>query len=129
MVLYFALVCCARAPRALTACGKGERIATRLAAVSPTGTAGASASQRCPPDTRTAMTGYCNFFADVIYRHILYFYIVKVSKGKFVPLVIREGPETQLKGCPAVLSPISVRTEIGRPRGTSANGLKKLKSL
>ena len=57
MVLYFALVCCARAARALTACGKGERIATRLAAVSPTGSVGASASQRCPPDTRTAMTG------------------------------------------------------------------------
>ena len=51
-----------------------------------------------------------------------YFNIGKVSKGKFVPLVIREDPETQPIGCPAVLSPISVRTEIGCPRGTSARG-------
>ena len=36
--------------------GGGERIAARLAAVSPVGSVGASASQRCPPDTRTAMT-------------------------------------------------------------------------
>ena len=34
-----------------------KRIAARLAAVSPAGSVGASASQRCPPDTRTAMTG------------------------------------------------------------------------
>ena len=34
----------------------GKRIAARLAAVSPAGSVGASASQRCPPDTRTAMT-------------------------------------------------------------------------
>ena len=73
--------------------------------------------------TAFAMTGYRSFFADVIYRHIPYLYTVKVSKGKFVPLVIREGPETQLKGCPAVLFPISVRTEIGCPRGTSAKRL------
>ena len=33
-----------------------ERIATRLAAVSPVGSVGASAPQRCPQDTRTAMT-------------------------------------------------------------------------
>ena len=33
-----------------------ERIAAHLAAVSPAGSVGASASQRCPPDTRTAMT-------------------------------------------------------------------------
>ena len=32
------------------------RIATHLAAVSPAGSVGASALQRCPPDTRTAMT-------------------------------------------------------------------------
>ena len=31
-------------------------IATHLTAVSPAGSVGASASQRCPPDTRTAMT-------------------------------------------------------------------------
>ena len=36
---------------------KRERIAARLSAVSPAGSVGASASQRCPPDTRTAMTG------------------------------------------------------------------------
>ena len=35
---------------------KGKRIAARLTAVSPAGSVGASASQRCPPDTRTAMT-------------------------------------------------------------------------
>ena len=35
---------------------KRGRIATRLTAVSPAGSVGASASQRCPPDTRTAMT-------------------------------------------------------------------------
>ena len=37
--------------------GVGKRIATHLAAVSPAGSVGASALQRCPPDTRTAMTG------------------------------------------------------------------------
>ena len=35
---------------------EGKRIAARLAAVSPAGSVGASALQRCPPDTRTAMT-------------------------------------------------------------------------
>ena len=35
---------------------KERRIATHLTAVSPAGSVGASASQRCPPDTRTAMT-------------------------------------------------------------------------
>ena len=38
--------------------GEG-RIAARLTAVSPAGSVGASASQRCPPDTRTAMTKRC----------------------------------------------------------------------
>ena len=38
--------------------GDLERSAARLAAVSPAGSVGASASQRCPPDTRTAMTKY-----------------------------------------------------------------------
>ena len=38
--------------------GDLERIAARLAAVSHAGSVGASASQRCPPDTRTAMTKY-----------------------------------------------------------------------
>ena len=33
---------------------KEKRIAARLTAVSPAGSVGASASQRCPPDTRTA---------------------------------------------------------------------------
>ena len=37
--------------------GARERIAARLTAVSPVGSVGASASQWCPPDTRTAMTG------------------------------------------------------------------------
>ena len=37
--------------------GEGKRIAAHLSAVSPAGSVGASASQRCPPDTRTfAMT-------------------------------------------------------------------------
>ena len=38
--------------------GDLERIAARLAAVSHAGSVGASASQRCPPDTRTALTKY-----------------------------------------------------------------------
>ena len=43
----------AKAPRN----DRGVRIAARLTAVSPAGSVGASASQRCPPDTRTlAMT-------------------------------------------------------------------------
>ena len=42
----------AKAPRN----DRGVRIAARLAAVSPAGSVGAFASQRCPPDTRTAMT-------------------------------------------------------------------------
>ena len=58
----------------------------------------------------------------LFFRHIPHLYTVRVSKGKFVPLVIREGPETQPIGFPAVLFPISVRTEIGCPRGTSARG-------
>ena len=66
------------------------------------------------------MTGYLTFSAYAFFRHIPHLYTVRVSKGKFVPLVIREGPETQLKGFPAVLFPISVRTEIGCLRGTSA---------
>ena len=67
------------------------------------------------------------FFRYVIYQYIPYFYTVKVSKGKFVPLVIREGPETQPIGFPAALSPISVRAEIGCPRGTSVKRLYFLK--
>ena len=43
------------------------------------------------------------------------FAVVGESKGEFAPLVIQEGSETQLKGFPTVLSPISVRTEIGCP--------------
>ena len=38
-----------------------ERIAAHLTAVSPAGSVGASASQRCPPDTRTAMTKVMSF--------------------------------------------------------------------
>ena len=38
---------------------EGKRIAARLATVSPAGSVGASALQRCPPDTRTAMTKRC----------------------------------------------------------------------
>ena len=47
-----------------TPCGvrndeEGEkRIAARPTAVSPAGSVGASASQRCPPDAHTAMTKY-----------------------------------------------------------------------
>ena len=37
--------------------GVRGRIATHLTAISPAGSVGASASQRCPPDTRTAMAG------------------------------------------------------------------------
>ena len=49
------------------------------------------------------------------------------ASQKFVPLVIREGPETQPIGFPAALSPISVRAEIGCPRGTSVKRLYFLK--
>ena len=41
---------------------KRKRIVAHLTAVSPAGSVGASASQRCPPDTHTAMTGYLVFF-------------------------------------------------------------------
>ena len=41
--------------------GEGKRIAAHLAAVSPAGSVGASASQRCPPDTRIAMTKEMSF--------------------------------------------------------------------
>ena len=34
----------------------------------------------------------------------------------------QEGSETRVAGCPTALFPISVRTEIGCPRGTSARG-------
>ena len=54
--------------------GDGKRIATRLTAVSPADSVGASASQRCPPDTRTAMTAFiyaqnrgCNNAATVLF--------------------------------------------------------------
>ena len=50
----------------------------------------------------------------------LYPIAVGVSKREFAPLVVQEGSETQSKGCPTVLSPISVRTEIGCPHGISA---------
>ena len=73
------------------------------------------------------MTGYLTFSAYAFFRHIPHLYTVRVSKGKFVPLVIREGPETQPIGFPAALSPISVRAEIGCPRGTSVKRLYFLK--
>ena len=41
--------------------GDLERIAAHPTAVSHAGSVGASASQRCPPDTRTAMTGKRKF--------------------------------------------------------------------
>ena len=44
------------APREKIRNTKKERIAARLTPVSPAGSVGASASQRCPPDTHTAMT-------------------------------------------------------------------------
>ena len=44
---------------------QGRRIDTRLAAVSPAGSVGASAPQRCPPDTRTAMTERLVILSDV----------------------------------------------------------------
>ena len=44
---------------------KEERIAAHLTAVSPAGSVGASASQRCPPDTRTAMTKRPVILSDV----------------------------------------------------------------
>ena len=50
----------------------------------------------------------------------LYPIAVGVSKREFAPLVVQEGSETQSKGFPTVLSPISVRTEIGCPHGMSA---------
>ena len=44
----------------------GRRIATHLTAVSPAGSVGASAPQRCPPDTRTfAMTKRPVILSDV----------------------------------------------------------------
>ena len=39
----------------------------------------------------------------------------------------QEGSETRSEGFPTALSPISVRTEIGCPRGTSAKRLYFLK--
>ncbi len=66
--------------------GDGKRIATRLTAVSPAGSVGASASQRCPPDTRTAMTAFlyaqnrgCNNAATVLLFVPIFF--IKRSKG------------------------------------------------
>ena len=50
---------------------KRERIAAHLAAVSPAGSVGASALQRCPPDTRTAMTGKQKYIARLMYLHKL----------------------------------------------------------
>jgi len=44
------------APREKIRNTKKERNAARLTAVSAAGSLGASASQRCPPDTHTAMT-------------------------------------------------------------------------
>ena len=41
-----------------------KRIAAHLTAVSPAGSVGAPASQRCPPDTRTAMTAVFDAPAD-----------------------------------------------------------------
>ena len=51
------------------------------------------------------------------------FAVVGESKGEFAPLVIQEGSETQLKGFPTVLSPISVRTEIGCPARHERNNV------
>ena len=49
---------------------------------------------------------------------------VVLLKTLFAKLSARtEGSETRSEGCPTALSPISVRTEIGCPRGTSAKRL------
>ena len=48
---------------------------------------------------------------------------VVLLKTLFAKLSARtEGSETRSEVCPTALSPISVRTEIGCPRGTSAKG-------
>ena len=53
---------------------------------------------------------------------------VVLLKTLFAKLSARtEGSETRSEGCPTALSPISVRTEIGCPRGTSAKRLYFLK--
>ena len=58
--------------------GVGKRIAARLTAVSPAGSVGASASQRCPPDTRTAMTAFSiRSRADIIIGSYFKINIVK----------------------------------------------------
>ena len=54
--LYFFVILSAKHERIRNSSFKRERIAAHLTAVSPAGSVGASASQRCPPDTRTAMT-------------------------------------------------------------------------
>ena len=80
-----------------------ERIAAHLTAVSPAARSVLLSFTEVSTDTRTAMTELQKRFSVfVIYWHILYFYTVKVSKGKFVPLVIRRS-ETQPIGFPVVL--------------------------
>ena len=51
---------------------------------------------------------------------------VRESIGKSVPLAVQEGLGTLSVGFPAVLSPISVRTEIECLRGMSAYLLKNM---
>jgi len=55
---------------------KEKRIAAHLAAVSPAGSVGASASQRCPPDTRTAMARKINFRSTACPRQRLEAYFM-----------------------------------------------------
>ena len=60
--------------------GDGKRIAARLTAVSPAGSVGASASQRCPPDTRTAMTGKLKYTVRLMCLQITKRFVILNAK-------------------------------------------------
>ena len=58
---------------------------------------------------------YNSSFNAVFFVHNCKWRAVGESIGEFAPLAVQEGLGTQSEGFPAVLFPISVRTEIGCP--------------
>ena len=68
---------------------KRERIATRLTSVSPAGSVGASASQRCPPDTRTAMTGKLKYTVHLMYLKITKRFVILNAKREKIRISLK----------------------------------------
>ena len=128
MAFYFALVCCTRAVLALPFCGdrkeaKSIRGPVQLGPLrSPYGKQGTAQPQ-------TAVSISCLPNGKGV-KPLLKPLAQGFSRGytKGVPPAVKESPRTLPTGASAVLFPISVRTEIGRPCGRSTSSLSKVQN-